>query len=446
MNKIYTTILFAFATLLPAAAQQRVWNLTDCMIYAVENNYNVRRSAIDQLDNRHNYTNAWTSHLPSLSGSVNASTNFGRGIDPKTNTYINTTNFNNGYGGNASITVFNGFALWNTTRYNKIAMLKGVESQQKAADDAALSTMLAYIEVVYNNGLVDLSTNKIEESRQTLLLATRQGELGIKSLADVAQVQADLAKEEYTLIVRQNDLTNSVLKLKNSMNYPINDSLPIEYSLPEVTLTVDDQSASELFEQAKLRLPQAKIEDLTLQGFKLKYSIAKGSMLPSISAGGGISTSYFKQLAGNNENDDITKFTDQFRDNVGKSLSVQLNIPIFDGLYRRTNMKIAKNSVSRAKENFSEAMRNLQSEIEKTLGDCRSAERQWIQAKRSVEATDLAYRANLRKYKEGLLGIIELQTSSNSLMQARIEMLNSQLTYTALCRQVNFYNGVPFIE
>jgi outer membrane protein len=53
----------------------------------------------------------------------------------------------------------------------------------------------------------------------------------------------------------------------------------------------------------------------------------------------------------------------------------------------------------------------------------------------------MAHKANQRKYEEGLLSVLELQTSSNQALAAKAERLNSALTYLIKKRIVGYYQG-----
>ncbi|MBO7630602.1 MAG: hypothetical protein J6S87_11805, partial [Bacteroidales bacterium] len=92
------------------AQDTAVMTLRDCIRYALSHSAEMRVLQADlgdsQLARRNAILNAFT---PAVSGDVYAYSNFGRSIDPETNTYSTTTSFHNGYGVSAGITLFNGF-------------------------------------------------------------------------------------------------------------------------------------------------------------------------------------------------------------------------------------------------------------------------------------------------------------------------------------------------
>lgn len=441
--KIVVTIISALIASICSIFGQnsRAWSLEQCMVYAVEHSYTTTRSANALLTARENYTAAIGQHLPSLSGSINAGTNFGRGIDPATNTYVNTTTFQNGYGINVSIPVFNAFELLNNTLYSKVSKLKAQSELQKSRDDVALLVMSNYIEVLYQKGLVELTEQKVTTSRTDLTRAERESSLGTKSLADVAQIAANLSSEELTLVTVENRYQTALLKLKDVMNFPIDSIIDVEGKIAiqkEATLS----SAAEIFNQSGSQLPAWDVYTKGLEAERYNLKIAKSAYYPSIAISGGVSTNYFNLLEGS-EKSTYDNFGKQINENIGEWAQVGMNIPIFNGMSARTRIHKAKIAYNQAQSDYNENMRTLRSAIEQAVMDLEGAQKQLASAQKSVESYELANRAARHKWDEGLIGIIELQTSNNQLLASRVELLSAQLRYAAKCREVNYYKGSP---
>ncbi len=80
-----------------------------------------------------------------------------------------------------------------------------------------------------------------------------------------------------------------------------------------------------------------------------------------------------------------------------------------------------------------------------SVADMNGSADQHAQALRQREYTSVAHNVNQRKYEEGLASALELHTSSNRLVQARADELNSRLTWLLKKRMVDYYTGIPFI-
>lgn len=437
MKKIIVTSL---SLLLSASLWAQKMSLNDCIAYAVENNYNVKSKTTDSENAKIDYEMAIMDLLPSVSGSVSPYLSFGRGIDPETNSYINTSTFNNGMSISGSLPIFNGLRLLNQTRSAKISKLRGEDDLQREKDDVAEKTMIAYATVIYNEELVALYEQRISTYKIDLQRLKRLNDLGAGSKSDILQLQATLAAEEYSAISARNSYEISIIELKDCMNYPLNDSLEISGIIENENITTT--SVESLVEYALENNIAAQIvaEDLKLSELNLK--IARGSYYPTISLSGGLSTSYYKNLTMGT----YSLFGEQLKSNLGEWFGASISIPIFNGLSTRKNVRKAKNNLKLAQDTHDNTLRTLESEIRKATMELEVADQQQQQALQTVEYQREANEAAHKRFATGAVSIIELQTSDNDLFKAEAELRHSELSYRIKLREVNYYNGIPYID
>ena len=333
--------------------------LDACMRYAVEHSPAVRRQDYANRNYRQDYIASVSALVPSVNGAVSASTSFGRSVDPETNTYTDVSNFDNSYSASGQMPLFAGLTGINTVRAAKVMRLQGVEELQLARDEVALRTMEAYFDVVYYTGSVRLAREQLETSAAELAKSRKLLELGLKSAADVAEVESQCASDDYLVTQQENNLALAEIALSEAMNYPADRPLVIDTDIavgtPAGTVPFDDVLAYALDNH-----PKALAAGYDVRHSRLQFSVAKGNLYPSISVGGGYSTNFFMNL------DDRTQyaaFPAQFRDNRGYYFSAQLSIPIFGGLSRRTSLNRARNNWRIAELRRVETLRALQSEI-----------------------------------------------------------------------------------
>lgn len=220
-----------------------VWTLHDCMQYAVSHSPEMRLQQATNDDRRIDRREAAFGFLPTISAGTSGSFNFGRGIDPETNVYTNTTTFSNSYSLSADLDLFNGFSAVNSFRIAKTAVLLGVEEEQIKKDEICLSVIQAYYNVLYYRGMVDLAREQLEESRKTLEQAKTQAELGLKSYADVLQIESDVAAKDFNLTQQENTLEQGILTLKTAMYYPFEEELPLAEVEPSVLFSAFSHEA-----------------------------------------------------------------------------------------------------------------------------------------------------------------------------------------------------------
>ncbi|MCI6554127.1 MAG: TolC family protein, partial [Prevotella sp.] len=331
--------ILSFSICLTAQAQ-KLWTVDECMQYAVMHNHEVRLQSIGLDDYKAEKVRAIGSFLPEAEGNIGGQYNFGRAIDPETNTYTNVSTFYNSYGLSVGIPVFDGFQRYNNLRAAKANVLMG-KSQLMAQKDATAQKVLeTYTLSLYYKGCIEFATQKRAESEMLLRQTKVMAEVGQKGETDVAQMQATYAADDYEVTHQQGLYDNAILTLKQLMNYPINDTLEIT-DCKEESLEVTCAEVFDIYEHAKLFYPDIKQAEYNLQSAKYAYHSSKGALFPSISLGAGISTTYYKQL-----NVPLsTRFSEQFRYNAGQYVYASLSIPIFNRLNTLTNIRRQRNNV-----------------------------------------------------------------------------------------------------
>jgi outer membrane protein len=439
--KLVTALLLT--SFFPATAQEKVWNMNDCMRYAVDHSPAVRQQAYAYDTYKAEYASSVASFFPSVNTGVSGQYNFGRAVDPETNTYTNTTTFNNYYEGYASLPLFRGGQLVNQWRLAKNNRQMGLNDIRKAQDDLALNTMEAFVNVVYYLGTVRFAAEKLEESNRTLYKARRQEELGLKGMADVAQIEAQAAGDDYVLTRQQNLYRTALLKLKEYMNYPYELELEVDTTVAAADYLYSGEEIGDIYRHAEATNPAALQAAYKLKASQMQHLIQKGRLFPSISLSAGIHTSYYENLMSETASE---VFRSQFRNNRGEYIAVNFSFPLFDGLVRLTDARRARNNVRIAREQQTETLRQLQTAIEQSVADREGFAKESVQMEKKLKADELAYRVTLRRFEEGLMSPIDLQTSANTLLESKANLLQKRLMYLLKCKQVNYYKGEALIE
>ena len=210
-----------------------VWTVEDCMRYAVAHSHGLRQREL-QLDNSEaTRLQAIGAFLPSVNASTGTQWNFGRAIDPETNTYTSVSTFNNGYGLSTSLPVFDGLYRVHALRAARADVLMQKNALQAERDQVALETYQAYVNVVYAQEAVRLAEEKLSESKMILRQTQVMEEEGLKSPADVAQMEAQVASDELMLTRQEGQRERNMLELRKVMNRPAPQSLTLGSLTPD---------------------------------------------------------------------------------------------------------------------------------------------------------------------------------------------------------------------
>ncbi len=436
------TILTLIVSILFTPLYSQRMSLEECMAYAVEHSTSVGQRANSLASAREDYIDAVAAVLPSVSANTGGSVNFGRSVDPETNTYTTVSTFNNSYGVSAGMTLFSGFDAINGIRAAKVARAMGVENLQLARDEAAMNAMAAYFDVVYYTGTVKIAEDALAASELNMKKASKNLELGLVSPADVAEIEAQVAANDVSLTEQQNNLALAEIRLREVMNYPQDESLEIDTDV-RIEGAMTGASFAEVLDNALTNNPRMRSAQLNSRYNEINYSRAKWRYYPSISAGGGYNTSFYTNLDNSSAYDSWWR---QLKQNRGSYVSVSMSIPIFSGLTRRTSKHRARYSMNNAALQEEATRRAVESEVAQTYSQMQGYGKQYVQGRKKVKATELAYQGVSQKFAKGMVSAIELQTASNNLQRARSEMLRSRLQYIIKCRMVDYYNGIPLLE
>jgi outer membrane protein len=443
----FSLVMMFFGALTSVKAQDTVtMNLKECMRYAVEHSTKMRVQQADnrdaQIDRRDAILSAFT---PQVSGNTYAYYNFGRSIDPETNTYSVITSFHNGYSLSAGIYLFNGFQAVNNLKITKTARQMGLTKEQQVEDQICLATMEAYCNVLYYTELEKALQGQVATAEKAVQLAARQEELGQKSHADVVQMQGDLAERQYQLTTCHNNLNNAVITLKDVMFWPIEEPLKIDGSIAQqslwVTAPVDAQT---MVVQAQQTMPSVLLAEGSMNNARLALKTAKWQLLPSLALYGGWSSSYFTYPG--RDGYVPTPYFDQIKNNRGEYVQLSLNIPIYDRLSSHSNIAKRKNAYDRAQADYDQALRDVEAEVLRAVADRDGAADALRQADTRAELQQEAFTLNTKRFEQGLISSIEYQTASNNYLNALAEQLNARLQYFIKRSVVTYYGGVPYIE
>lgn len=421
--------------------------LKDCMQYAVEHSTKITIQDADNRDAQVNRRDAiLNTFTPEISGSTYAYYNFGRSIDPESNTYSMITSFHNGYSLSAGIDLFNGFQAVNNMKITKTAQMMGKTKSQQLEDQVCLATMEAFCNVLYFTKLEEALTAQVETAEKALQLAERQEKLGQKSHADVVQMQADLAERQYQLTNCSNRLNDAIITLKDVMFWPIEQPLKVvdDITNSEISFERSGEDAQLMAQNAKEIMPSVMLAESTMNNAELELNTAKWKLLPRLSLYGGWSTNYFTYpgLSGYKP----VSFEEQFRNNRGEYIQLSMSIPIYDRLSRHSNVARKKNAYIKARADYEQALQQVEAEVYRAIADCDGTADAMRQAETRAQLQEEAFTLNAKRFEQGLISSIEYQTASNNYLNALAEEMDAKMQHFIKKSVVLYYKGIHYLE
>ena len=233
---------------------------------------------------------------------------------------------------------------------------------------------------------------------------------------------------------------SAILELKKAMNYPLSDSLSLEY-IPNVGMFCSQcgNISFPTWEQNldNERHPELQVARYRMQASKHEWHQARASLYPSLSLSAGLSTTYYKTL----HNDAAETFRNQMKNNMGEYFGVSVNIPLFNRLQTLTSIRKAKNNYKIAQEAYDQKQLELTKLSTEAWNDWQGYQKQTIQMEKKVQADSLSYQLTRRQFEEGLATAIDLHTTSAQLLNSKATLLQCQLMAMVKEQLVRYYKG-----
>lgn len=410
------------------------WDLDSCINYAINNNLTIKARELDKLSGDISVSDARNGFLPSVSASASESLSFGRGLTSE-NMYANrnTTNFQ--WGLQAQMPVFDGLRSWRQLKYEKINLNTLLYQIEAAKDDVTLNVITAYLQVLYSYEVLQTAMNQVElsayevERQQALVNVGRIAEI------DLLEAQSQLAQDELQVVTSQNDYTNAVLDLTQLLQIESVDNFSIR-RIDEADMLPLIPKAEEVYRLALLNNYNIKANQNAITAASQNIEVAKTGWIPTLSLNGGIGSSFYTVSGFDNGS-----FGDQMRQNLSKMVGLSLNIPLFDGLTTRNNVRRAKLQHMQARLQLQQTETELYRTIQTAYYQASGARETY---KTSVETEKIAREAFLamqEKYNIGRATPQEFEQSKNSLLSMTLQSIRSRYECLLRYRVLKFYEG-----
>ena len=424
------------------AMAQKQWTLQDCIDYAMANNITLQKSKLQKESATEDLKGAKAALLPTLSASTNQSLGYqpwkDTGMAYVTNGTVNTkvdkTSYNGSYSLSGQWTVWNGNRNINTVKLDQFSEEQAELQAQETANSIQERIAQIYSQILYLAENVKVNEQMLETSLKNEERGQEMVNVGKMSKADLAQLSAQRANDEYSIVEAKSQLMNYKLQLKQLLE--ITDNEQFDVAIPEIG---DDQVLAQIpemqtvYEQALLSRPEIERLQLAIKSSDVSVSIAKAGWMPSVNLTGGITTST-NSLSG-------TDWGSQIKSNVNTSLGVGVTMPIYDGRSTKTAVNKAKISQLQAQFNLQDQQKTLYSDIQQYWLNAWTNQQKYQAAKSSVESAQQSYDLLSEQFRLGLKNIVELMTGKDNLLSAQQNQLQSK--YLALYNQqmLEFYQS-----
>ena len=476
MKKSFFIIFFFVNQLFSQSERYLDLDLAQCIEIALENNLQLKRSMINQELQRIGYSQSILQQTPSLNLFSNYGNNWGRSVDPTTNTFIANSSNYSGIGVQSSLNLFSGFSVRNNIKRSKTLLQKSVFDLENTTNNVMLSVVRSYLNVLLALDRLDNARYQLNSTQEQLSRISKLVDAGSIPVTNKLNLDAQLAGDELSLIQQENGYRLSILQLKQILL--LETRKEIRVSRPEsdmIPSTVIGSNSEEIYDIAIGLLPEIKSAEKNAESSLYDLRISRSGRYPTISVSSNFNSNYSSYANRERQfydgfsmepttigylttdpiqtvsslslvpnvvgSDNNFSLFEQWKDYLSKSLSFSISIPLFNRYQVSGNIKRAKLNKELADINVIEAKNQVRQTIESSYNDALAASKTYNASIKQVRALEESFRIIKSQYDLGSVNYTEYQIANNNLVRAKNDLISSRYDYIFKVKVLDFYQG-----
>uniref|UniRef100_UPI00404ABB6C TolC family protein n=1 Tax=Flavobacterium sp. TaxID=239 RepID=UPI00404ABB6C len=455
---------------------QKKWTLEECIRYAIDNNINVRQSALDVETTNIDKKDAFGAFLPTANANASHSWNIGLNQNITTGLLENQTTQFTSAGFNVGVDIYNGLQNQNRLRRAELAKISSQYQLVKMQEDIALNVANAYLQILFNIENLKVQQEQLASDKIQMTRSQELVDAGVIPRGDLLEVKATVAGDEQRVVLAKNTLLISKLSLAQLLqldDFSNFDVIEENYNAEETNLL--SQTPATIYAKAKETRTELKIAQSNLEIAERDLKIAKGAYQPRIQGFYSLNTraSYADRIVGSQidplnptvaigtvegtgENVVRPNFTtivggpasvwDQFETNKGQNYGLQINIPIFNGFSARNNVQRSKIAVERSKIAVEQQELDLERNVFTAFTDVKGSLNAYEAALSALESREEAFRYAKERFDVGMMNAFEFNQAQTLFVNAQSEVIRAKYDYIFKVKILEFYFGIPIIK
>lgn len=463
-------VLIAFTTFSSEIFAQKM-NLEECISHALENNIQLKQAEINTQITDYNAKNNKYNLLPSVNGNAGWSNNFGRSVDPFTNQFINANVVSYSFSLNSQVTLFNGMSKVNTMRQSAIDYEKSVLDYEKSKNDMVLAVASSYLQILMAKENLTRSELQLENSNQQFDRIQKQFDAGAVPITNLLEIKTQVANDEFNKVTAENQLVIAKLTLAQLLDINESNFDIVDPSLNIDNVSIQNYDETQVFESAQQTLPEVKSAELGVESSLKGLQISRGRYTPTLTLGAVVFTGT-SSTAPNPNYDEYTisgynldttlsftesgeriitpspiliapdyTFSNQLKDNIRQQVSLNLSIPIFNGMSSRYQVQRSKLNHQIAVLNEQNTKNQLRKDVQKANTDYNAAAKRYQSAKNQLEVAEENYKNAKIRFEQGLISTVDYRTITNTRNSAQSDMMNAKYDFVFKQKILDFYQG-----
>ena len=441
MNKRFGKVLIgAILGAIPSGIYAKQWTLKECINYALENNISLQKTQIKKASANEDYLQSKAALLPSLSASSNQNVSYtpwvtsGISGEGFTKSSVDKVYYNGSYSVMGNYVIWNGNKNRNQVKLNKLTYEAAALDSATQAQNLQEQIATLYIQICYSTEAIKVNQESYKSSLENENRGKEFVRNGKMSQADLAQLTAQRAQDEYNIVAAESNVKNYKRQLKELLQITNDEAFDIV-----IPSTTDSQALASIpalnsvYASALDNRPEIKSYQNMIDQSNLNIDIAKAGKMPTISANAGVSTSSTSM--------NKTGWGTQIKQNFNLGGGVSISIPIYDNRATKTAINKANLQKQSSMLDLKNEQTKLYSTIENYWLQANTNQSQFKAAKVSTESAKTSFELLNEQFKLGLKNIVELRTGKDNLLNAQQNELQAKYLTILNLGMLNFYKN-----
>ena len=441
----------------------------ECVNIALEKNIRVQQSEFDLQGADIDRGDAIGNFLPRINAQSQHIWNNGLSQNITNGLIENLTTQFSSFGGNLGVTLFSGKQNINQLARANLNIISRQYQLEDMKDDISLFVANSYLQVMFNKEFEQVQRYQLEIAKQELERTELRISAGVQTQAEIYEIEANLASQEQALVQSENATRLSLISLAQSLlitDYENFDIADVNFNVPLSQILLE--KPKKIFEKSLTLRNDIKVAATNIEIAKTDIDLAKGALLPTLSAFYNYNTriSYSDRFieTGNfietpigvvKENGSLVvtqfperaitdplSFGDQFRQNDGHSYGLALNIPIFNGLSIKNNIKRRKLNLKRSETQFEQTKLDLENTINQAYNNAEGAFKFYEASEKTLKARKEAYFIAEKQFEAGVLNSYDFIQIKQRYDIAASDNVRAKYDYIFKLKVLEFYFGV----
>jgi outer membrane protein len=311
--------------------------------------------------------------------------------------------------------IFRGGRTHAATKAAKATIAAQKASIQNTEQTVILSALTAYMNVVRDKSLLDLSQNNLEVIAKQNEATQERFEVGELTRTDTSQARARLAEAESGTISAKGTLETSKAEFTqitglSSQSMPSIDAVKTDFGL-SIPQSLDESLT--LAEQGNLETLEASYAQ---EAAEKDVDGIWGEFLPEV-----------KLAAGWNKSYDPSSFTDE---QTTETIGLQATLPLYQAGNIRSRLRQSKHTANQRYLEILKARRNARQNTITAWQNWKSAQAEILSRKAQVEASSVALNGTQEEAEFGERTVLDVLDATQEYLDARVDLVTARRNET----------------